>query len=73
MAPLGQAGRPPQGQPQVAHGPPQPGWVQAAGRRHQDRLGRGGDLGGQVPGGVGQRAGMRRGELAGAQGLSRFR
>jgi hypothetical protein len=43
---------------QVGDGPPQPRWVQAAGRRHQDRLGPGGHRGGQVVGAGGQHRGM---------------
>jgi hypothetical protein len=60
MAPLGQAG----GALGVGHllevaqDPPQPRRIQPGGRRHQRRLGRGGDLGGQVAGAVGQRRGM---------------
>ena len=43
---------------QVGDDPPEPGWVQAAGRRHQHRLGLRGHLGGQVTGAMGQRAGV---------------
>jgi hypothetical protein len=43
---------------QVGDGPPQPGWVQASGRRHQHRLGLGGHLGGEVVGAMGQHRGV---------------
>jgi hypothetical protein len=56
--------------PQVGHGPPQPGRVQPAGRRHQDRFGLGSNMGGEVVGAVSQHLGVRRRDGALGQGLS---
>jgi hypothetical protein len=58
---------------QVGDGPSEPGWVEAAGRRQQDRLGLSGGVVGEVVGAVGEDAGMGRRDLAGAQGLDRSR
>jgi len=46
-------------QPQVPNHPPQPGWVQAAGHRHQHRFGRGDGGVGELLGAGGQHLGMR--------------
>jgi hypothetical protein len=56
---------------QMGEQPPESGWVQVAGRLDQHRLRLFGDVLREVVGAVGQRAGMRRGNLAVAQGLGR--
>jgi hypothetical protein len=53
---------------QMAKHPPQPRWIHAPGRLQQHRLGLGGDLGGQVTGAMGQRAGMGHRDLPGRKG-----
>jgi hypothetical protein len=57
---------------QMAQDPPQAGWVQAAGRLDQDRLGLGGHLGGQVVGAMGDNGGVGDRQLPGAQRLGRL-
>src|SRR5215207_377836 len=49
---------------QVSDDPPQPGWVQAAGRLEQGWFGLGGGVGGQVVGAGGQHRGVGHRELA---------
>ena len=65
MAPLGLAvgGVGVGDQPQMAQDSSQPGWVEAAGRLHQDRFGLGGDLGGEVVGADREHAGMSHRQL----------
>ena len=75
MAPLGLAvgGVGVGDQPQMAQDSSQPGWVEAAGRLHQDRFGLGGDLGGEVVGADREHAGMGGGECSVGQGLAGLR